>query len=75
MVASDDAWPNLLVLDEPTNDLDLATIEVLEEVLQVRKGMCRQPCRVWTSCMNALCKPAHVAHNLLVTLSNSNQIC
>jgi ATP-binding cassette subfamily F protein uup len=27
--------PNVLILDEPTNDLDLTTIEVLEEMLQV----------------------------------------
>jgi ATP-binding cassette subfamily F protein uup len=27
--------PNVLILDEPTNDLDLNTIEVLEEMLQV----------------------------------------
>lgn len=27
--------PNVLIMDEPTNDLDLNTIEVLEEMLQV----------------------------------------
>ena len=26
--------PNILILDEPTNDLDLSTVEVLEEFLQ-----------------------------------------
>jgi ATP-binding cassette subfamily F protein uup len=30
--------PNVLILDEPTNDLDLTTIEVLEEMLQVGLG-------------------------------------
>ena len=28
--------PNILMLDEPTNDLDLATVEVMEEMLEVR---------------------------------------
>ncbi|WIA12397.1 hypothetical protein OEZ85_012443 [Tetradesmus obliquus] len=31
--------PNVLILDEPTNDLDLTTIEVLEEMLQVYPGL------------------------------------
>lgn len=30
--------PNLLVLDEPTNDLDIATLQILEEYLQDFKG-------------------------------------
>jgi ATP-binding cassette subfamily F protein uup len=30
--------PNFLILDEPTNDLDIATIEVLEDFLQDFKG-------------------------------------
>ena len=30
--------PNFLVLDEPTNDLDIATLQVLEEYLQNFKG-------------------------------------
>ena len=30
--------PNFLVLDEPTNDLDIATLQVLEEYLQQFKG-------------------------------------
>lgn len=30
--------PNFLVLDEPTNDLDIATLQVLEEYLQDFKG-------------------------------------
>lgn len=30
--------PNFLVLDEPTNDLDIATLQVLEEYLQVFAG-------------------------------------
>jgi len=33
------ARPNFLVLDEPTNDLDLSTIEVLEEMLQSYDGV------------------------------------
>lgn len=31
--------PNILILDEPTNDLDLATVEVLEEMLGVYRGL------------------------------------
>ena len=31
--------PNFLVLDEPTNDLDIVTLQVLEEYLQNFKGM------------------------------------
>eukprot|EP00878_Enallax_costatus_P045842 GHUV01055345.1.p1 GENE.GHUV01055345.1~~GHUV01055345.1.p1 ORF type:complete len:549 (+),score=163.93 GHUV01055345.1:459-2105(+) len=31
--------PNVLILDEPTNDLDLNTVEVLEEMLQVYRGL------------------------------------
>ena len=30
--------PNFLVLDEPTNDLDIITLQVLEEYLQAFKG-------------------------------------
>ena len=30
--------PNFLVLDEPTNDLDIATLQILEEYLQDFKG-------------------------------------
>lgn len=30
--------PNFLVLDEPTNDLDIATLQILEEYLQYFKG-------------------------------------
>lgn len=30
--------PNFLVLDEPTNDLDIVTLQVLEEYLQAFKG-------------------------------------
>lgn len=30
--------PNLLILDEPTNDLDLQTVEVVEELLSEYKG-------------------------------------
>ena len=30
--------PNFLVLDEPTNDLDIITLQVLEEYLQIFKG-------------------------------------
>ena len=30
--------PNFLILDEPTNDLDIVTLEVLEEYLQEYKG-------------------------------------
>ncbi|MBR1509635.1 MAG: ABC-F family ATP-binding cassette domain-containing protein [Bacteroidales bacterium] len=30
--------PNFLVLDEPTNDLDIVTLEILEEYLQEYKG-------------------------------------
>ena len=30
--------PNFLVLDEPTNDLDIVTLNVLEEYLQSFKG-------------------------------------
>ncbi|GFR43243.1 hypothetical protein Agub_g4303 [Astrephomene gubernaculifera] len=30
--------PNLLILDEPTNDLDLSTVEVLEEQLRAYRG-------------------------------------
>ncbi|MCQ2164237.1 MAG: ABC-F family ATP-binding cassette domain-containing protein [Bacteroidales bacterium] len=30
--------PNLLILDEPTNDLDIVTLNVLEEYLQAFKG-------------------------------------
>lgn len=30
--------PNLLILDEPTNDLDLQTVEVVEELLADYKG-------------------------------------
>ena len=30
--------PNLLILDEPTNDLDIVTLEILEEYLQEYKG-------------------------------------
>ena len=30
--------PNFLVLDEPTNDLDIATLNILEEYLQTFKG-------------------------------------
>ena len=30
--------PNFLVLDEPTNDLDIITLNVLEEYLQNFKG-------------------------------------
>jgi len=30
--------PNLLILDEPTNDLDLQTVEVVEELLSDYKG-------------------------------------
>ena len=30
--------PNLLILDEPTNDLDIVTLEILEEYLQDYKG-------------------------------------
>ena len=30
--------PNFLVLDEPTNDLDIATLQILEEYLQEFKG-------------------------------------
>jgi ATP-binding cassette subfamily F protein uup len=30
--------PNFLILDEPTNDLDLVTIGVLEEFLMMYKG-------------------------------------
>lgn len=30
--------PNFLVLDEPTNDLDIITLQVLEEYLQNFKG-------------------------------------
>ena len=30
--------PNFLVLDEPTNDLDIVTLQVLEEYLQNFKG-------------------------------------
>lgn len=30
--------PNFLVLDEPTNDLDIVTLNVLEEYLQNFKG-------------------------------------
>lgn len=30
--------PNLLILDEPTNDLDLQTVEVVEELLASYKG-------------------------------------
>lgn len=33
-----DAKPQLLVLDEPTNDLDITTLSVLEEYLQGFKG-------------------------------------
>lgn len=31
--------PNILILDEPTNDLDLNTVEVLEEMLSVYLGL------------------------------------
>ena len=31
--------PNLLILDEPTNDLDLQTVEVVEEVVRGFKGV------------------------------------
>ncbi|GAX75302.1 hypothetical protein CEUSTIGMA_g2747.t1 [Chlamydomonas eustigma] len=31
--------PNLLILDEPTNDLDLQTVEVVEEVVKAYKGV------------------------------------
>ncbi|MEW5303767.1 MAG: hypothetical protein WDW36_006426 [Sanguina aurantia] len=31
--------PNVLILDEPTNDLDLQTVEVVEEVLRGFKGL------------------------------------
>eukprot|EP00775_Hariotina_reticulata_P003188 gene3188-3466_t len=31
--------PNVLILDEPTNDLDLNTVEVLEEMLQNYQGL------------------------------------
>lgn len=31
--------PNLLILDEPTNDLDLETLQILEEYLDYFKGM------------------------------------
>ena len=30
--------PNFLILDEPTNDLDIMTLEILEEYLQEYKG-------------------------------------
>lgn len=30
--------PNLLILDEPTNDLDLQTVEVVEDLLSEYKG-------------------------------------
>ncbi|KAL6746405.1 P-loop containing nucleoside triphosphate hydrolase protein [Haematococcus lacustris] len=30
--------PNLLILDEPTNDLDLATVEVVEELVRSYRG-------------------------------------
>ncbi len=30
--------PNLLILDEPTNDLDIVTLEILEEYLQEYRG-------------------------------------
>ena len=30
--------PNLLILDEPTNDLDLQTVEVVEDMLADYKG-------------------------------------
>ena len=30
--------PNFLVLDEPTNDLDIVTLQILEEYLQAFKG-------------------------------------
>eukprot|EP00879_Flechtneria_rotunda_P011674 GHRR01012194.1.p1 GENE.GHRR01012194.1~~GHRR01012194.1.p1 ORF type:complete len:625 (+),score=273.22 GHRR01012194.1:471-2345(+) len=33
------AAPNVLILDEPTNDLDLSTVEVLEEMLQNYRGL------------------------------------
>jgi ATP-binding cassette subfamily F protein uup len=32
------ARPNLLILDEPTNDLDVATVEVLEELVRSYEG-------------------------------------
>ena len=31
--------PNVLILDEPTNDLDLQTVEVVEEVVRGYKGV------------------------------------
>jgi len=31
--------PNVLILDEPTNDLSLEVVEVLEEMLQVGGGL------------------------------------
>jgi ATP-binding cassette subfamily F protein uup len=31
--------PNILILDEPTNDLDLSTVEVLEEMLSSYRGL------------------------------------
>lgn len=31
--------PNVLILDEPTNDLDLNTVEVLEDMLQAYQGL------------------------------------
>lgn len=31
--------PNVLILDEPTNDLDLSTVEVLEEMLSSYRGL------------------------------------
>ena len=31
--------PNILILDEPTNDLDLSTVEVLEEFLGKYRGL------------------------------------
>jgi ATP-binding cassette subfamily F protein uup len=31
--------PNVLILDEPTNDLDLSTVEVLEEMLASYRGL------------------------------------
>ena len=30
--------PNFLVLDEPTNDLDIVTLQVLEEYLQTLRA-------------------------------------
>ena len=32
--------PNFLILDEPTNDLDIITLNVLEEYLKASKVVC-----------------------------------